>query len=234
VGLLALAAIAFGLRIITHEQAWFYVELPPFFQVRWAPPPGLLLLAAGGFCYIVATAGAAWVRSSGPELVVGDELEEDHDVMVFRLRVKIRGLGTARPAALLERVVDGDGAALVLPAQMPIELQWSHTPPGTRPEVSRHIAATVGVVEAIRNPVTVLGSAPERSTRRVTMGLRVHGMHHAPVVEPLPRVSIKVSVTIPDGETQSRWFGFVPDPDNRMTYRTATLRADRQGNPLWP
>jgi hypothetical protein len=216
-----------------HEQAWFYVELTPLLQVRWVTTPGLLLLAAAGLCYVVATAGAAWVRSSGPELVVGDELEEDHDVMVFRLRVKIRGAGTAQPAAFVERVVDGNGAALIPPAQMPIELQWSHTPPATRPEVSRDVAATVGNVEALRSPVVVIGNTswPDRPT---TTGLRIHGMHHAPVVESLPRVAIQASVTIPGGETQSRWFGFVPEPDNRMTYRATTLRANRQGNPVWP
>jgi hypothetical protein len=224
--------VAVGLRI-THAQAWFYVELTPLLQVRWAPTPELLLLAAVSFCYFVATAGAAWVRSSGPELVVGDALEEDHDVMVFRLRVRIRGVGTAQPAAFVERVVDGDGAAVVSPAQMPIELQWSHTPPATRPEVSRDVSATVGVVEALRPAVTVIGGTSWPG-RPMPMGLRVHGMYHTPVVEPLPRVSIQVSVTTPGGETQSRWFGFVPDPDNRMTYRAVTIRADQQGNPVWP
>jgi hypothetical protein len=216
--------VAVGLRI-TQTQAWFYVELPPLLEVRWAPAPGLLLLAAAGFCYVIATAGAAWVESSGPELVVGDALEEDQDAMVFRLRVRLRGLGTAQPAAFVERVVDGDGAALVPPAQMPIELQWSHTPPGTRPEVSKHVASTVGVGEAIRNPVSVIGNTswPER---RMTMGLRIHGMHHAPVVvEPLPRVAIKVSVTIPGGETQSRWFGFVPRRGAGTGRRTGSPRT---------
>jgi hypothetical protein len=232
-GLLVLVAVAFGLQI-TQAQAWFYVELTPILQVRWAPTLGLFLLVAASFFYVVGTAGAAWVRSSGPELVVGDSLEEDHDVMVLRLRVRMRGFGTVRPAAFVERVVDGDGAALVPQAQMPIELQWSHTPPGMRPEVSRHVAATVGVVEAIRNPVAVFGSASAPPTRPATLGLRVHGMHHAPVVDPFPRVAIQASVTIPGGETQSRRFGFVPVPDIRMTYRAATLRANRQGNPLWP
>ena len=145
--------------------------------------------------------------------------------MVFRLRVRIRGAGTARPAAFVERVMDGDGTALVPPVQMPIELQWSHTPLGTRPEVSRHAAATVGVVEALRPAIGVIGGETSRPSRPMTIGLRLHGMHHAPVVDPLPRVAIQVSVMMPGGEKQSRWFGFVPVQDIRMTYRATTLRA---------
>ena len=195
-------AVAFGLRI-AQTQAWFYVELTPILQVRWAPTLGLFLLAAASFFYVVGTAGAAWVRSSGPELMVGDALEEDQNAMVFRLRVRIRGFGTARVAAFVEHVMDGDGAALVPLPQMPIELQWSHTPPGTRPELSRHVAATVGVVEALRPPVSVIGETSWPG-RPMTMGLRLHGMHHAPVVDPLPRVAIQVSIMIPGGEKQSR------------------------------
>ena len=61
------SATAIGLGSVGWQtQGWFYIELTPGINFRAAPSSGVLLLMSALLVYVLITAGAAWVRSSGP------------------------------------------------------------------------------------------------------------------------------------------------------------------------
>lgn len=236
IGYIAVVVLVAGLPV-SQQQAWLYVEIIPGLALRWATSPERLTLAILVFAYVLITLGAAWVRSNGPTLTVAALLEEDADTLVFRLRVGINGSGTAEPIALVESIVDDQGQP-ILAAQMPVELQWSNHPAGERPKLSRHVTATVGVAVARDLPIKILGGPPQEP---MPIGLRIHGMYHAPEVDTLlrggnRRVAIRVIVsTRQTSDAETRWFGFTPDPHAPMLYTAATLSVDRRsGLPIWP
>jgi hypothetical protein len=235
-GYVAVVVIVAGFPA-SQQQAWFYVEIKPGWDLRWPTSPERLILVILTVAYALVTIGAPWVRSSGPVLMVAALLEEDPETRVFRLRVGINGAGAAQPIANVESIVD-DAGQPILTAQMPVELQWSNHPVGVRPELSRHVPATVGIVTALHLPIVWVAGGPH--VPATPMGLRLHGMYHSPQVDTLTnggnrRVALKVAVSIPGAfKAETRWFGFTPEPDVPMLFTATTLNVNRQGRPVWP
>lgn len=157
--------------------------------------------------YLAITAGAAWVHSRGPTLLMADALEEQDSHLIFRLRLRNMGAGRAIPQVMVDQIVYDDGQSVIDAALLPIELQWSHQAIGTRAILTKQNQAgeTVGVVGLTRTP-----SSPPQPYYLYLIGaqykpalLRKDGV----------RIYIHVTASLPDfphSKPLSRWFCFRP------------------------
>jgi hypothetical protein len=101
-------------------------------------PAGLLISAIALVFWGAMTGSLAWLLTRGPRLRVTDPLEVDVPARCFRLRIYNDSAVRCQPKVSLMRVWDTDSEVDLLdPAQAPLELQWTHQPPGVRAELSR-------------------------------------------------------------------------------------------------
>jgi hypothetical protein len=134
-----IAVMEISLRSAYSAQPWFYQK----FSIEAILVAILLIILMTG------TVAVAWFKTTGPKLIVDDQLEEDTFVRVYRLLVHVEGHGTSKPHAYVD-VLSEENATI--PLRLPggsaaIELQWSNYLPGQVPEMTSHTPPqSIGIV----------------------------------------------------------------------------------------
>lgn len=218
----AIALAVMGARWF-DQPAYLYLWLPVWADLArgYSLTYGWALFAVTAVLYGSWMGGHAWVRSGGPVLRVRDDLITDTEVEVLRLQVSNVGDGVLIPRATL-LWIDVDGAPDHA-AWMPLEMRWTHFPPGTRPQLSWTEEASADICQ-----YQPRGELSER--------ILFAGEFHVPhvLLRPQParlaRVSFCVRVTVP-GTRQffERAFRLEPDDASPLRYRPVRLR-NREAN----
>jgi len=199
------------------QPVYLYLWLPvwPDLVHGYSLAYGWALFAIAAILYGTWMGGHAWVRSSGPVLQVASELFADTEVEVFRLQAYNMGDDLLIPRATL-LWIEADGVPDHA-AWMPLEMRWTHFPPGGRPGLSWTEEASLDICqfEPRGGPSERIVFAGEFQVPHVLL---------RPQPDRLASVSFCVRVTVP-GTRQftERAFRLEPDEGVPLHYRPIRL-----------
>jgi hypothetical protein len=177
---------------------------------------GILGISILAFTYLFFTAGMAWIRSAGHNLLVGDELEFDPHYLTWRLRVTNKSHKPAMVIVEMDKIWSDHEGAPTNPAIFPLQLVWSDTNDVFRQELPYDRPKTVIVV----------GLNPEQTSHKLYF--RVWGATYRNFLVPLDGVQnvyCDLSIYRPDHpHSIKRRFLFERNTDDHFKFKVSSIK----------
>jgi len=159
-------------------------------------PLGFVVSAAVVALWGAMTGSIAWTFARAPRLRTATTLETDVAARTFRLRLWNDASVRCRPRVVVTNARDDQGNVLLNPAQVPLELQWTHQPQGLRSELGKE--DTYGEVVAVCRV-----DPPPPNSPASTPALVLFGALHQPSLGGTARlagrtIDIELAITSPE------------------------------------
>jgi hypothetical protein len=135
-----------GLPLVFQPPVVFCIRFADSPELFFSTSLGWALVIIMGIVYAIGIAGAAWVLSSGPRIIMGNVLEFDKQSSMYRLPGRNKSRGNAKVIVSVENVIGEEGRPHEQSPRLPLKLQWMHNPNSDSVELGYEKADVVQVI----------------------------------------------------------------------------------------